>query len=144
MLVVDDRLTFRVLTGSFGWLPEGFTQTELVTTVSLHYRLLSAILRPFPLGVHSNAFYSLKPNEQQRVLARAKSPEPVLSVLDPRPSLATAAMLAATHGRLSHLQAEAAAAAITLNAALALSSTSGVLLDICAVYGVEVHEITLF
>ncbi len=32
---------------------------------------------------------------------------------------------------------------MTLNAALALSSTSGVLLDICAVYGVEVHEITL-
>jgi hypothetical protein len=43
MLILDDRLTLRVLMGLFDWLPPGFDSSDLATTPVVLYRLNSAL-----------------------------------------------------------------------------------------------------
>lgn len=59
MLIIDDRLTAHVLRGNYAWLPAGHDPADLATTTDRHYRLLTAVLKPAPTGVHSTGFHEL-------------------------------------------------------------------------------------
>jgi hypothetical protein len=61
MLILDDRLTLRVLLGLFDWLPPGFDSSDLATTPAVLYRLSCALYseRGFTRGVHSSMLSSL-------------------------------------------------------------------------------------
>jgi hypothetical protein len=143
MLIIDDRLLFRVLRGTYAWLPEGHDPSELATTTSYQYRLLTALLKGTGIGVHSQALKDLSPTERRRVLSRAQSPEPLVAVLDPRSSLSTSALVGAEVGRFSYLQAEFVGAAMIHNAALAVTTASQTLIETCFTYAIPLHQIQL-
>ena len=143
MLIIDDRLTFRVLRGSYNWLPAGHDPSELATTIAYYYRLIIGTLREEPLGVHSSALAELTQTERTQVIARLRYPEPLVTILDPRTSIHTAAAVAVHTGRLSHLQAEAIAAALADEAALAVTALSPGFAAACTSYGLTLHHIEL-
>ena len=145
MLIIDDRLTFDVLTDFYGWLPSGHDPDELATTTGFYYRLHLATVQDTPRavqGVHTRAFHALPADEQVRVRARLLNPAPHVTILDPRPSLRSAASIAVQLGRTSQLQAELLGAAVHHHAALALTAWSDRLVQACDTYGIELHRIT--
>lgn len=144
MLIIDDRLTFDVLTASYGWLPEGHDPAELVTTTGYHYRLHLATLEDAPRtveGQHSRAFNALPPDEQVRMRARLANPAPHVTILDPRATLRLAAELAGRFKLSNHVQAEPLAGALHYRAALALTAWSERLVIACDACGIELHRI---
>ena len=72
-------------------------------------------------------------------LARA-STAPHVTILDPRPSLRSAAQIVVQMGRLNQLQAEILGAAVHHHAALAPTASSDALVHACDNYGIELHR----
>jgi hypothetical protein len=144
MLILDDRLTLRVLLGLFDWLPSGFDSSDLATTPVVLYRLNSALYseRGFTRGVHSSMLSSLTADGQRRVLERADNPEPLLKVLDSRTSLNASVAIATTIGRLGHYQAEILGAAARNDAAIAVTSLSPSFREATQTYELELHHVT--
>ena len=81
--------------------------------------------------------------ERTQLTARLLYPEPLVTILDPRTSLHTAAAVAVDAGRLNHLQAEAIAAALSEEAVLAVTALSPGFAAACAAYGLTLHHIEL-
>ena len=105
MIVIDEYLAVRVLGGRW---PDGLPDDDdLALTASRHWRLLQRIHAP-GTGQLSTVLAELSPAARDAV--RHPHPE-ILHVLDPRPLLDEAAILAASYGG-GLLIAEALAAAL--------------------------------
>jgi hypothetical protein len=120
MLIIDDDPTFRALTNDYSWIPAGHNPSELVTTTEWHYRLLIGIVKPEPQGIHSRRFHEVDKVDRQRPYNRALAPAPVVTLLDTRLSLNTAADIKTTIGRIGFLISDAIASAIVHEAELAV------------------------
>jgi hypothetical protein len=144
MLILDDRLTLRVLMDLFDWLPAGYDPSDLATTPAVLYRLSCALYNEQRLsrGVHSALLHTLPPEDQGRVLERADNPEPLLKVLDSRTSLNASVAIATTIGRLGHYQAEILGAAARNDAAIAVTSLSPSFREATQTYELELHHVT--
>jgi hypothetical protein len=141
MLIIDDYLLFRALRNDYSWLPEGHDPADLATTTDWHFRFLSSIMKPTLEGVHSNRFALLDTDTQEKLLARALSPAPMVSLLDFRLSVNAAATIRATYRRVGFVVAGAIASAVVHNAELSVVAITDNLHEICDALGVVVHHI---
>ena len=107
-MVIDEYLAVRVV---FARWPEGLPNDELAVPASRHWRLLQALHSPRG-GQLSQVLSPL--SEPDRAALRWPHPE-VLQVLDPRPLLDEAAMIAARFGGTGLLIAESLAAGLAHN-----------------------------
>lgn len=99
MIVVDEYLAVRVLRGTW---PVGLPDDQLALTASRHWRLLQA-LHGHRGGQLSRLFAGTSP----ALVAAIRWPHPsVLAILDPRPLLDQAAVVAARLGGTGLLVAE--------------------------------------
>jgi hypothetical protein len=105
VIVVDEYLAVRVLLARW---PAGLPEDELGLPVSRHWRLLQAL--HYPRGGQLSQVLGPLP-EPDRAALRWPHPE-VLQVLDPRPLLDKAAVLAARYGGTGLLVAESLAAGL--------------------------------
>ena len=105
MIVVDEYLAIRSLSGD---LPDGLPDEPLALTTSAHWRILLRIHAPGS-GQLSQALGALSP--AGRVALREPVPA-VLEVLDPRPILDQAAVIAAAYGSTGWHVAETLAAGL--------------------------------
>lgn len=105
MVVIDEYLAVRVLCARW---PAGLPDDELALTASRHWRLLQA-LHGGRGGQLSQALAQLTPAGRDSV--RHPHPE-VLQVLDPRPLLDEAAIVAARFGGTGLLTAESLVAGL--------------------------------
>jgi hypothetical protein len=106
VIVIDEYLAVRVL---FARWPAGLPEDELALPASRHWRLLQALHHP--RGGQLSQILAPLP-EPDRAALRWPHPE-VLQILDPRPALDKAALLAARYGGTGLLVAETLAAGIT-------------------------------
>ncbi|MGH9089765.1 MAG: hypothetical protein ACRDZR_00050 [Acidimicrobiales bacterium] len=105
MIVIDEYLAVRVTGGRW---PAGLPDDELVLPTSRHWRLLQA-LHGSRRGRLSDILSGLHPSSRESV--RYPHPE-VFGVLDPRPLLDEAAVIAARYGGTGWLIAETLAAGL--------------------------------
>jgi hypothetical protein len=141
MLIVDDYLLFRALQNDYSWLPAGHDPADLATTTDWHFRFLSSIMKPTLEGVHSNRFALLDTDTQEKLLARALSPAPIVSLLDFRLSVNAAATIRATYRRVGFVIAGAIASAVVHDADLCVVAVTDNLHEICDALRVVVHHI---
>ena len=98
-------------------------------------------MKPTLEGVHSNRFALLDTDTQEKLLARALSPAPMVSLLDFRLSVNAAATIRATYRRVGFVVAGAIASAVVHNAELSVVAITDNLHEICDALGVVVHHI---
>jgi hypothetical protein len=135
VIVIDEYLAVRVM---FARWPEGLPNDELVVPASRHWRLLQALHSPRG-GQLSHALFPL--SEPNRAALRWPHPE-VLQVLDPRPLLDEAAMIAARFGGTGLLIAETLVAGLAHSRQLWFGTPANVgrLLERAAgELGIELH-----
>jgi len=112
VIVVDEYLAVRVLRAQW---PTGLPDDDLALTASRHWRLLQALH-----GARGGQLSQLFAGAPADVVSAVRWPHPeVLQVLDPRPLLDEAAVLAARFGGTGLLTAE------TMAAGLAHGASSG-------------------
>ncbi|HUC15624.1 MAG TPA: hypothetical protein VMS00_14335 [Acidimicrobiales bacterium] len=137
MIMVDEYLAVRVLRGHW---PDGLPDDELALTASRHWRLLQA-LHGGRGGQLSQVLGQLSPAGQDGV--RHPHPE-VLQVLDPRPLLDDAAIVAARFGGTGLLVAEALVAGLAYGRQLWFGTATNVgrlLAQAANELGIEVHVV---
>jgi hypothetical protein len=137
MIVVDEYLAVRVVRGRW---PSGLPDDELALTASRHWRLLQA-LHGGRGGQLSQALGQLSPTGQDSV--RHPHPE-VVQVLDPRPLLDEAAIVAARFGGTGLLIAESLVSGLAHGRQLWFGTTINVgrlLAQAASELGIEVHVV---
>jgi hypothetical protein len=98
-------------------------------------------MKPEPQGVHSRRFHDLDPERRRRFCARALARAPIVTLLDARLSLNTAASIKATVGRIGFLFSDAIALAIVHDADLAVVAATENLQEVCELFSVRLHQI---
>ncbi len=138
MIVVDDALLLGVLAGAASRQLEGATAgREFATTGSWYWRLARAVLGPTSTGTLSRAFADLTEEGQSRVSAKLRSLPPEIGLVGLRRLVPV--MAAVDSGRsLNLLTAEAVAAALVLDAGIAVTTRSSVLEAACQRVGVDI------
>jgi hypothetical protein len=134
MLIVDDYLLFRALQNDYSWLPAGHDPADLATTTDWHFRFLSSIMKPTLEGVHSNRFALLDTDTQEKLLARALSPAPIVSLLDFRLSVNAAATIRATYRRVGFVIAGAIASFVSLRSPTTFTKSVTLYASLCITY----------
>ena len=138
MIVVDDTLLLAVLAGSLPTqLEEAAAARELATTGSWYWRLGRAVLDPTATGSLSRTFADLTTDGQARVGAGLRSLPAEIGLVSLRRLVPVMAALD-TGRRLNLLTAEAVAAALVLDADLAVTTRSSLLDDACERVGIQV------
>ncbi|MGH9107201.1 MAG: hypothetical protein ACRDZX_15500 [Acidimicrobiales bacterium] len=137
MIVVDEYLTVRLAGGAW---PSGLPDDELVLPTSRHWRLLQS-LHGSRRGQLSHLLDGFGPSAREGI--RHPHPE-VFGVLDPRPLLDDAAMIAARYGGTGWLIAETLAAGLAFGEQLWFGRAANVgrLVDRAAgELGIAIHVI---
>lgn len=139
MIVVDDVILHAILSGQRNPLVEPYLEAvprgEVFTTMSWFWRLSRALAHPAQ-GALSRAFARLSEEEQRRVRSSlSKLPETIGLVS----SRIVVPMMAALPGQLNMLTAEAVAAALLLDAKIAVTTESPLLRVAADAAGVEVE-----
>jgi hypothetical protein len=141
VIVVDDTLLLAVLAGSVpGDLQGVAAARELATTGSWYWRLGRAVLDPTSAGTLSRAFADLTTEGQERVGAGLHSLPAEIGLVSLRRLVPV--MTALDSGRrLNLLTAEAVAAALLLDADIAVTTRSSLLDGACDRLGIPVHHL---
>ena len=139
MLVVDDHLLLDVLAGT---LTDSFRQLlgehEFATTPSWYYRLSRALASQRTQGSLTRRFAELAAGKQRQLETALTLLPSTVAMVDAR--IAVPVMVAvAEMSRANLLTAEALAAALILEAEIAVSTESAVLLEAAKAARVAVH-----
>lgn len=143
MIVVDDALLGAVLAGSApDELAAAFSDADIATTGSWYWRLSRALHDRRSTGALSRAFTGLSASRQAVVRAALQQLPPEIAL----PSLRrlVPVMTGLDVGRpLNLLTAEAVAAAIVLDASIAVTTTSALLTNACDHLGIELRVLAI-
>ncbi|HVM54996.1 MAG TPA: hypothetical protein VM262_17560 [Acidimicrobiales bacterium] len=143
MIVVDDALLGAVLAGTApGDVAAAFTVGDIATTGSWYWRLSRALRDQRSAGALSRSFGMLSPSRQAAVLASVERLPPEIAL----PSLRrlVPVMTALDVGRqLNLLTAEAVAAAVVLDASIAVTTTSPLMSQSCDRLGIDLRVLTI-
>ena len=137
MVVVDDTLLLAVLAGS---APRAALVGDVSTTGSWYWRLTRAVLDDRSTGSLTRAFLRLPEEDQQRVREGLRSLPNEIGLLSFRRLVPIMAALEGVR-RLNLLTAEAVAAALVLDADIAVTTRSPLLDGACERLGIQVHLI---
>jgi hypothetical protein len=141
VIVVDDALLLAVLAGTAPEdLQAALVDSEVATTGSWYWRLSRALHDPASTGALSRALADLDPPRQARLLAATERLPTEIAL----PSLRrlVPVMTALDVGRpLNLLTAEAIAAAIALDATIAVTTHSTLLAGACDRLGIELRQV---
>lgn len=137
MIVVDDALLLAVLAGT---APRSALVGDVSTTGSWYWRLTRAVLDDRSTGSLTQAFLRLPEEDQQRVREGLRSLPNEIGLLGFRRLVP---IMAALDGgrRLNLLTAEAIAAALVLDADIAVTTRSPLLDGACERLGIQVRHI---
>ncbi len=142
MIVVDDRLLFAVLADrhepTVARFIDAADRGEVFTTGSWYWRLARALAGPGG-GSLSRAVDALSEAERIRVRVSLETLPPSIGVLTLRRLVP---VMAALPGQLNLLTAEAVAAAVVLDAPIAVTTDSDLLNGTAAQVGVAVEKVT--
>lgn len=135
MIVIDDTLLLGVLAGA---TPRPGLVGDVATTGAWYWRLNRAVFDDRSTGPLSRAFVQLPDEDQHRVREELRSLPEEIGLLSFRRLVP---IMAAIHSvrRLNLLTAEAVAAALVLDADLAVTTRSSLLDDACDRLGIMVH-----
>jgi len=137
VVVVDDTLLLAVLAGS---APRAALVGDVSTTGSWYWRLTRAVLDDRSTGSLTRAFLRLPEEDQQRVREGLRSLPNEIGLLSFRRLVPIMAALEGVR-RLNLLTAEAVAAALVLDADIAVTTRSPLLDGACERLGIQVHLI---
>lgn len=139
MIVVDDALLLGALAGS---APRPALASDVATTGSWYWRLTRAVLDDRSTGSLSRDFDRLPAEDQQRVREGLLSLPNEIGLLSFRRLVPIMAALDSVR-RLNLLTAEAVAAAVVLDADIAVTTRSPLLDDAYERLGIQVSRINL-
>jgi hypothetical protein len=141
VIVVDDTLLLSVLAGSAPRpVQEAGAASAVATTGAWYWRLTRAVLDQRSNGSLSQAFARLPDEDQQRVREGLRSLPAEIGLVSLRRLVPVMAALDGRR-RLNLLAAEAVAAALVLDADIAVTTRSVLLDDACDRFGVTVRLI---
>ena len=143
MIVIDDLLLLHVLSGrahpAVDPYLEAASRGEVFTTGSWYWRATRGATRPGP-GTFARYLAALTEDERFRVLASVDDLPDGLGILSLRRLVP---VMAALPGQLNLLTAEAIAAAVVLDASIAVTTDSDLLRTAAAAAGIPVEVIDL-
>jgi hypothetical protein len=143
LIVVDDALLYAVLADrrepTTDPYIEAATRREVFTTGSWYWRLSRALAHP-GRGSLSRAFLALDESERRRLSTIVSRLPDTIGVLGLRNLVP---VMAALPGQLNFLTAEAVAAALVLDATIAVTTESNLLAQAAAVAGVSLELVNL-
>lgn len=143
MIVIDDRLLLDVVVGSATPAVEPYLRAaerrQLYTTGYWYWRLARAIAHPTG-GSLSGPFAGMAEEDRGQVLAAMASLPDSIGIFNLRRLVP---VMAALPGQVNILTAEAVAAAIVLDASIAVVATSAMLDHAAAAAGVHVQVVRL-
>lgn len=140
ILIVDDALLLSVLGGgAAGEVRAALQRGELFTTGSWYYRLARAAHDWTFGGALSSALETLSAERQARVAVALDALPQEIGLLDMRSLVPIMRRLPGR--RLNFLTAEAVAAALSLDAAVRVTTDSPLLNDACRAVGVDVRMV---
>jgi hypothetical protein len=141
--VIDDALLYAVLAGRREQAVDPYVEAadrgDVFTTSSWYWRLTRALAHP-GRGSLSRAFSALDDARRGAVWAQVIGLPQTIRMLSPRTLIP---VMAALPGQLNMLTAEAVAAAMVANGALAAATESDLLIRTAAVAGVAVEIVQL-